>query len=105
MPAPNIVIIMTDQQRADFSKAEGFPLDTTPFIDSLGARGMRFRRAYTPMPICAPARCSMFTGRFPKATHVRQNSGIKNFFRTTDLIEVLRKHGYCINLVGNPGTN
>ncbi len=100
MPAPNIVIIMTDQQRADFSKAEGFPLDTTPFIDSLGARGIRFRRAYTPMPVCAPARCSMFTGRFPKATHVRQNSGIKDLFRTTDLIEVLREHGYSINLVG-----
>ena len=71
MPAPNIVIIMTDQQRADFSKAEGFALDTMPFVDALAARGQRFARAYTPMPVCAPARCSMFTGRFPKATTPR----------------------------------
>ena len=32
---PNIVIIMTDQQRADVCKREGFPLDTTPFLDNL----------------------------------------------------------------------
>lgn len=47
---PNIVLIMTDQQRADFAAAEGFALDTTPFLDALGARGARFRHAYTPMP-------------------------------------------------------
>ena len=56
---------MTDQQRADFTRAAGFPLDTMPFLDALGARGQRFERAYTPMPICAPARISLFTGRFP----------------------------------------
>jgi len=55
---PNIVIIMTDQQRADFSRAEGFALDTTPFIDSLATRGARFSRAYTTMPVCAPGRPS-----------------------------------------------
>ena len=100
MAPPNIVLIMTDQQRADFTNAEGFALDTTPFLDSLARRGQRFARAYTPMPVCAPARCSLFTGRFPKATRVRQNSAIKSFFRTTDLVEVLRRRGYSINLVG-----
>ena len=59
---PNIVIIMTDQQRADFTRSEGFALDTTPFVDALGRSGVRFRNAYTPMPVCAPARCSLFTG-------------------------------------------
>ena len=42
---PNIVLVMTDQQRADFSRSEGFPLDPMPFIDSLGAQGTRFRHA------------------------------------------------------------
>ena len=32
---PNIVIVMTDQQRADISAREGHPLDTTPFLDAL----------------------------------------------------------------------
>ncbi len=97
---PNIVLVMTDQQRADFSKADGFALDTQPFLDSLGAGGVRFRRAYTPMPICGPARCSLLTGRFPKATRVRENWGIPHQFSPTDLVQVLRGLGYSINISG-----
>ena len=52
---PNIVLIMTDQQRADFFASEGFALDTLPFVDELGQQGTRFCHAYTPMPACAPA--------------------------------------------------
>jgi arylsulfatase A-like enzyme len=97
---PNIVVIMTDQQRADFTRAGGFALDTTPFIDTLGRSGARFRNAYTPMPVCAPARCSLFTGRYPKATHVRQNSATGNIFRPADLVDVLRERGYRLYLAG-----
>jgi len=97
---PNIVIIMTDQQRADFSAAEGFPLDTTPAVDRLGREGVRFRRAYSSMPVCAPARCSMLSGRFPKATRVRENGGIRNMYCAADLTDVLRDSGYSINLCG-----
>ena len=101
---PNIVLIMTDQQRADFSRADGFPLDTTPFVDALGRRGARFTRAYTPMPTCAPARCSLLTGRYPKATRVRENSGVGNISAPTDLPRTLREAGYSINLAGKNHT-
>lgn len=101
---PNIVLIMTDQQRADFAAAEGFALDTTPFLDALGARGARFRHAYTPMPTCAPARCSLLTGRYPKATRVRENRGTGNLFAATDLVGVLREQGYATNLAGKNHT-
>ncbi len=97
---PNVVVVMTDQQRADFTRAAGFPLDTMPFLDSLGARGQRFERAYTPMPICAPARISLFTGRFPKAHRVRQNSGIKHAVYAGDLVDLLRGAGYATGLCG-----
>jgi arylsulfatase A-like enzyme len=97
---PNIVLIMTDQQRADFSRAEGYPLDPIPFVDGLGAEGARFRNAYTPMPTCGPARCSLMTGRYPKATRVRENSGLSNITALTDLPRTLREHGYSINLSG-----
>lgn len=97
---PNIVLIMTDQQRADFFASEGFGLDTMPFTEALGAEGSRFRHAYTPMPTCVPARCSTLTGRFPKATHVRENSAAQHVFRPRDLVETLRDHGYSINLSG-----
>ena len=47
---PNVVIVMTDQQRADLRRGCGYALDTMPFLDSFAAQGMDFRRAYTPNP-------------------------------------------------------
>lgn len=101
---PNIVLIMTDQQRADFSRAEGYPLDPMPFVDGLGNQGARFRNAYTPMPTCGPARCSLMTGRYPKATRVRENSGLQNITALTDLPKTLREQGYSVNLSGKNHT-
>ncbi len=86
---PNIVLVMTDQQRADFFKSEGFALDTMPFTEALGTRGVRFQHAYTPMPVCVPARTSIFTGRFPKATHVRENSAAQHVYAPQDLVATL----------------
>ena len=97
---PNIVLIMTDQQRADFFKAEGFPFDTMPFVDALATGGARFHRAYCPMPACAPSRASLLTGRYPKATRVRQNSASGNLSAPTDLVRLLRERGYAIHLAG-----
>ncbi len=97
---PNVIIIMTDQQRADLSKREGYPLNTTPFTDSLAWEGVWFNRAYTSMPICAPARVSMLTGRYPSATHVRTNHNLRDAYYTEDLFDVFRKHGYLTGLCG-----
>ena len=73
---PNVVILMTDQQRADLCAREGFPLDTTPFLDRLAREGTWFDRAYTSVPACGPARVSMLTGRYPNATRVRTNHNL-----------------------------
>lgn len=97
---PNIVVIMTDQQRADLSKREGFSLDTTPYMDSLARRGVWFDHAYTTMPICCSARISMLTGRYPSATRVRTNWNIPDACFTQDLFDVLRGAGYATALVG-----
>ena len=50
----NFIIIMTDQQRADLCRREGFPLDTTPFLDELACQGLWFEHAYTTMPPACP---------------------------------------------------
>ncbi|MCX6377370.1 MAG: sulfatase-like hydrolase/transferase, partial [Armatimonadetes bacterium] len=97
---PNIIIIMTDQQRADLSHREGFPLDTTPFMDSLAGQGVWFNRAYTSMPVCAPARVSMLTGRYPSAHRVRTNHNIEDAYFAEDLFDVFRKRGYSTALFG-----
>ena len=91
---------MTDQQRADLSAREGYPLDTTPFLDSLARTGIDFNRAYTCMPVCAPARVSMFTGRYPSATRVRTNHNIEDATYSRDLIDILKEQGYKIGMSG-----
>ena len=97
---PNIVIIMTDQHRADVCRREGFALDTTPFMDALAARGAWFNRAYTCSPTCGPARVSMLTGRFPSATRVRTNHNVPDATYTRDIVDVLRGLGYATAMCG-----
>ena len=97
---PNIVLIMTDQQQARLCAREGYPLDTTPFLDSLARGGVWFDRAYTANPTCAPARVSMFTGRFPSATRVRTNHNIADVTYAEDLCDVLKREGYATALCG-----
>jgi arylsulfatase A-like enzyme len=97
---PNVVIIMTDQQRADVSAREGFELDTTPFLDGLAKQGQWFDKAYTTMPVCLPARVSMLTGRYPSATRARTNHNHEDVFYEQDLYEVMREQGYKTALCG-----
>lgn len=59
----NILFIMPDQLRADFLNCYGAEFISTPHIDSLCARGVRYERAISPSPICVPARASLLTGR------------------------------------------
>lgn len=97
---PNIVVILTDQQRADLRELEGYPLDTTPCLDALARQGGWFNRAYTSMPVCGPARVSLLTGRWPSATRTRTNHNIADATFTQDLFHVFRAAGYATALVG-----
>lgn len=64
MTAPNVLYIMSDQHSPKASGCYGHPVVRTPNIDGLAARGTRFLSAYTPSPICVPARASLATGRY-----------------------------------------
>ncbi|SDV46850.1 sulfatase-like hydrolase/transferase [Chitinasiproducens palmae] len=64
MPATNVLFILSDEHQHDLMGCAGHPLITTPNLDALAARGTRFRNAYTPSPICVPARASLATGRY-----------------------------------------
>ncbi len=99
---PNVVLIMTDQQRADFSKLRGLSVDTTPFLDNLASRGTHFPTAYTATPACVPARTSLLTGRFPIAHGVTQNSTAAHARYAKDLLDVLRGAGYKLMFSGKP---
>jgi len=97
---PNVILIMTDQQRADMRKLEGHALDTMPFTDALAKKGAWFDRAYTTAPICCAARISMLTGRYPTATHVRSNWNVEDAYYTKDMFDIFKQAGYATALIG-----
>ena len=99
---PNIVIIMTDQQRADFTRSLGFFCDTQPFLDTMAQKGARFTNAYTTSALCAPARTSLLTGRYPQAHRVRENPGARDAYFEHDIVDVLKQAGYRTGLSGKP---
>ena len=53
---PNILVLMTDQQRADAMGCAGNTTIRTPNLDSLANSGVRFTKAVTPTPVCVAAR-------------------------------------------------
>jgi len=58
----NILVLFVDQQRQDCLGCYGNPVVRTPSIDRLARTGIRFTNAYTPSPVCTPARTSVQTG-------------------------------------------
>jgi choline-sulfatase len=65
MTRPNILWLMTDEQRTDSLGCYGSPWARTPTLDRLAAEGAQFGCAVTSSPVCAPARSALLTGRSP----------------------------------------
>ena len=70
---PNVLFIMTDQQRFDTIAALGNSDIYTPNLDRLVHRGVTFTNAYSPCPVCVPARYTIRTGCEPPTTRIFQN--------------------------------
>ena len=71
---PHILVLMVDQLAASFLRPYGHSVTKTPAIDRLAEAGVVFENAYTPSPLCAPARASFMTGMLPSRTGVYDNS-------------------------------
>ena len=71
---PNILFVMTDQQRFDSIAALGNSNIYTPNLDRLVARGVSFSNAYSPCPVCVAARYVVRTGCLPPTTRVFSNT-------------------------------
>jgi arylsulfatase A-like enzyme len=67
MERPNILFIQSDQHRHDGLGSAGRCPVLTPHLDALAQEGVRFTDAYTPIPICCPARQALINGRRPEA--------------------------------------
>ncbi len=96
---PNILLVLSDDHSVPHLGAFGSPNAKTPALDAFAAQGMRFHRAHTTAPQCAPSRISIFTGRSPIAndsTRFTQPARPDHPFFT----DVLRRHGYWVGLDG-----
>ncbi|MFO7834592.1 MAG: sulfatase-like hydrolase/transferase [Halohasta sp.] len=102
---PNVLLLLTDQERADLVAPDGLPVET-PNIDRLRAEGMWFDSAYTPTSICTSARASLLTGLYPHAHGLLNNSHEADAIRTDlpdslpTLGELLAESGYTNTYLG-----
>ena len=96
---PNILYLMTDQQRGDCLGCAGNPVIKTPNLDRIAAAGVRFANAYTSTPSCTPARSAILTGLSP------WHHGMLGYGRVAgkhrfELPQALRDAGYYLFGVG-----
>lgn len=96
---PNIVVIMTDQQRADMMSCTGNEWLKTPGLDKLAGEGVRFEKAYATNPVCVPSRFSIQTSRYPSSIEMRHNDSKINRDVHDELIRdamghIFRESGY-----------
>ncbi len=107
--SPNIVLIVLDAVRRDHLSAYGYWRQTTPYIDSLAASGVRFERAYATSCWTLPSHASLFTGLYPSQHGVDLDTGPLDGRHTT-LAAWLGQHGYetvclsCNGFVGGAGS-
>lgn len=92
---PNIIIVITDQQRFDTIAAGGFPYMKTPNLDRMVREGTYFRQTYVTSPSCAPSRASLFTGVYPHTNGVFRNDEPWAF----SWVQLMADAGYrCVNV-------
>jgi choline-sulfatase len=98
-PPPNILLIMADQLMPFLTGAYGHPVVQTPNLDRLAAGGVRFDAAYTPYPLCAPARAAFMTGRYASSLGCFDNAAVLHADQPT-LAHYVTNAGYETVLSG-----
>lgn len=104
--APNVVVILADDQRGDYLGCAGHPIVKTPNIDRLACNGVRFRNAFASSAACTPNRTCILTGQYERmhgVTFGSQSSLTLNAFSRTYPM-LLRKAGYYVGYVGKNHT-
>ncbi len=96
---PNVLFIITDQQRADHTGFMGNQVVRTPNMDSIAANGMVFENAWVSNPVCMPNRSTIMTGRMPTSHGVIFNDRSLEWNANT-FVKQFRKAGYATGLIG-----
>jgi arylsulfatase A-like enzyme len=99
MPDPNILFILSDQQRWDTCGCYGQPQAITPNLDQMAGQGVRFQYAFTCQPVCGPARASLQTGKYPTEVGCHTNHRMLPLTEKT-IAHHLSQRGYEVGYLG-----
>ena len=95
----NLVVIMSDEHNPKVLGHAGHPVISTPHLDRLAGAGTRFTAAYTPSPICVPARASFITGQPVHRNHAWDNAIAYNGV-PPGWSHMLRDRGHHVTSIG-----
>ncbi len=102
---PNIIFLLTDDQRDNTLGAMGHPFVKTPHLDRLMQSSVQFRNAYIASPVCSPSRVCFLTGMMERVHGV----GFSSSYQLTEAQwersypAILRKAGYHTGFIGKFG--
>lgn len=99
MERPNVLVVLSDQQRHDTCGCYGQRLPVTPRLDALAADGVVAETAFAVQPLCGPSRASIQTGAYPTRTGTWRN-GLALPSTVPTIATVLGAAGYWCGYVG-----
>ena len=91
---PNILFVLTDQQRQDSLACYGNDWIQTPNLNAVAARSYVFENAYVTQPVCTPSRASIMTGLYPHTVGLHRNN-IPLPTDTPTIAELISDDYYC----------
>ena len=97
--APNIILIMSDDQGWGDTGYNGHPFVKTPNLDEMASASLRMDRFYAAAPVCSPTRGSVLTGRNPNRINILNHGHYLRRFEVT-IADVLKKQGYVTGMFG-----
>lgn len=97
--SPNVLIVLTDQWRAQATGYAGDPNINTPHLDSLALRSVNFKNAVSGMPVCSPFRASLITGQRP-LTHGIFMNDVQLDTSAVTMGKIFSKAGYDTGYIG-----
>jgi arylsulfatase A-like enzyme len=101
---PNIILIVTDDQRWDALGYAGNSIIKTPNMDKLADEGLYFKNAFVTTPICAASRATLFTGLYERThDYTFYKPNLNNEYMYESYPYLLRKAGYRTGMVGKFG--
>ena len=103
---PNIIFILTDDQRWSALGYSGNPIAQTPEMDKLAESGVYFQNAVVTTPICSASRSSIFTGLHERThKYTFQTGNIRSDFMDVAYPKLLKDAGYYTGFYGKFGVN